>query len=192
VSCAAGRARRNERCGRQLAGSQHGGTPQLRNALVTSPKIRSNAVNSSKVAPGRSCVPTSRRASFPLYRPPARTSRPRGPSRRRRSRRRDRAITGRRAEVTIQDTGTPNGNYVTRSVDALCASGELAISGPRVERRQQLPRAVHGPPGSDPESVEPGRRVQGRRWQRRSRHEHVPGLLRLLPLVLTIVAAGSD
>jgi hypothetical protein len=106
------------------------GTPQLRNGAVTNPKIRSNAVNSSKVAP-RSLL----RSDFAPGQLPAGPTGPQGPAgpagpagaagpagvig----------AITVRRAEVTIQDTGPPNGSYVTRSVDALCASGELAISG---------------------------------------------------------------
>lgn len=106
------------------------GTPQLKDAAVTNAKIKNNAVNSSKVA-ARSLL----RSDFAPGQLPAGPIGPQGPAgpagaagpagpagvlg----------AITVRQATVTVQDTAPPNGSYVTRGADALCASGELAISG---------------------------------------------------------------
>jgi hypothetical protein len=106
------------------------GTRQLVNGAVTNPKIRNNAVNSAKVA-NRSLL----RSDFAPGQLPAGPTGPQGPAgpagpagaagpagvig----------AITVRQAEVTFQDAVPPNGQYVIRSIDANCASGELAISG---------------------------------------------------------------
>ncbi len=105
------------------------GTLQLRTGAVTNPKIRNNAVNSAKVAPRsllRSDFAPGQLPAGPIGPQgptgPAGAAGPAGPAGV------IGAVTVRQAEVTIQD-GTANGQYVTRSVDANCASGELAISG---------------------------------------------------------------
>jgi hypothetical protein len=106
------------------------GTPQLKDAAVTNAKIKNNAVNSSKVA-ARSLL----RSDFAPGQLPAGPTGPQGPAGPAGSAGPAGptgvvgAITVRQATVTVQDTAPPNGNYVTRPVDALCASGELAISG---------------------------------------------------------------
>ena len=105
------------------------GPLQIKNGAVTNPKIRNNAVTSAKVA-NRSLL----RSDFAPGQLPAGPTWPQGPvgpagpagaagpagtiG----------AITVRSANTAIQDT-TVNGQFVTRSVDALCSSGELAISG---------------------------------------------------------------
>jgi hypothetical protein len=106
------------------------GTPQLKDAAVSNPKIKNNAVNSAKVA-NKSLL----RSDFAPGQLPAGPTGPQGPAGPTGAAGAAGpagvigAITVRQAEVTIQDTAPPNGQYVTRSIDALCASGELAISG---------------------------------------------------------------
>ena len=106
------------------------GPLQIKNGAVTNPKLRNNAVTSAKVA-NRSLL----RSDFAPGQLPAGPTGPQGPvgpagpagaagpagtiG----------AITVRSASVTIDNTTATNGQYTTRSVDALCSSGELSISG---------------------------------------------------------------
>jgi hypothetical protein len=113
----------------QLAPSSVG-TLQLKTGAVTNAKIRNNAVTSLKVA-NRSLL----RSDFaPGQLPagpvgpqgpagPAGAAGPAGPAGT------IGAITVRNASVGVDGGAAPNFLYSTRSVEALCASGELAISG---------------------------------------------------------------
>jgi hypothetical protein len=106
------------------------GARQLRTGAVTNAKIRNSAVTSVKVA-NRSLL----RSDFAPGQLPAGPTGPQGPpgpagpqgpagpagtiG----------AITVRSSNVTIDGGTGENGEYITRSVQALCSSGELAISG---------------------------------------------------------------
>jgi hypothetical protein len=109
------------------------GTLQLQNGAVTNPKLRNNAVTSAKVQ-NRSLL----RSDFAPGQLPAGPTGPQGPTgppgptgaagaagpagtig----------AITVRSASVAVDNTTATNGQYTTRSVEALCSSGELSISG---------------------------------------------------------------
>ena len=109
------------------------GTLQLKDSAVTNAKVRNNAINSAKVA-ARSLL----RSDFAPGQLPAGPVGPQGPA----------GPTGpagaagaagpagvvgpvtvRSSSVVIDNTTPTNGLYTTRSVDALCASGELSISG---------------------------------------------------------------
>ena len=114
----------------QLVPRNSVGPVQLRNGAVTNPKLRNNAVNSAKVA-NRSLL----RSDFAPGQLPAGPTGPQGPpgpagaagaagpagtiG----------AITVRNATVPIDNSAPPDGNFVTRPATALCAAGELAISG---------------------------------------------------------------
>ena len=108
------------------------GTPQLRDGAVSNPKIRNNAINSAKVAP-RSLL----RSDFAPGQLPAGPTGPQGPA--------GPAgpagaagpagpagvignVTVRSQSVMIADA-LDNDVYSTAEVQALCASGERAISG---------------------------------------------------------------
>src|SRR4249919_1646702 len=116
------------------------GTPQLKNNAVTAPKIKSasvtnpkianNAVNSAKVAnssltrvdfaPGQlPAGPTGPQGPAG----PTGPAGPRGPSGA------ISAITVRSATVSVPGGTAQNGAYDTATVQALCSSGELSISG---------------------------------------------------------------
>jgi hypothetical protein len=107
------------------------GPLQLRNGAVTNPKLRNNAVTSAKVA-NRSLL----RSDFAAGQLPAGPTGPQGPA--------GAAgpagpagpagtvgaITVRTETIPVTDgPSDPNGEYVTRPATAMCASGELAISG---------------------------------------------------------------
>ncbi len=117
----------------QLVPRNSVGPAQLQDAAVTNAKIRSNAVNSAKVA-NRSLL----RSDFASGQLPAGPVGPQGPAgpagpagaagaagpagvig----------AITVRSASITIDNTTPTNSLYTTREVQALCSSGELSISG---------------------------------------------------------------
>ena len=117
----------------QLVPRNSVGPAQFQAGAVTNPKIRNNAVNSSKVA-NRSLL----RSDFALGQLPAGPVGPQGPAgpagpagaagaagpaglig----------AITVRTSSISIDNTTPTNGLYVTREVQALCSSGELSISG---------------------------------------------------------------
>ena len=109
------------------------GTPQLRDNAVTNAKVRNNAINSSKVA-ARSLL----RSDFAPGQLPAGPVGPQGPAGPAGPAGAAGAagpagvigpITVRSSSVSIDNTTATNGQYTTRSVDALCASGELSISG---------------------------------------------------------------
>lgn len=102
---------------------------KIKSASVTNPKIANNAINSAKVAnksltsvdfaPGQlPAGPTGPQGPAG----PAGPAGPRGPAGA------ISAITVRSQSVTIASSG-PDGNYQTAEVQALCASGELSISG---------------------------------------------------------------
>ena len=117
----------------QLVPRNSVGPAQLQDAAVTNAKIRSNAVNSAKVA-NRSLL----RSDFASGQLPAGPVGPQGPAgpagpagaagaagpagvig----------AITVRSVSILIDNTTPTNGLYTTREVQALCSSGELSISG---------------------------------------------------------------
>ncbi len=106
------------------------GPLQIKNGAVTNPKIRNNAVTSAKVA-NRSLL----RSDFAPGQLPAGPTGPQGPvgpagpAGPAGAAGAIGAITVRSAAVTIDNTTATNGQYTTRSVDALCTSGELSISG---------------------------------------------------------------
>ena len=117
------------------------GPLQLKNGAVTNPKLRNNAVTSAKVA-NRSLL----RSDFAPGQLPAGPTGPQGP------------VgpagpagaagpAGTIGAITVRTTSTAirtrpsTDQVVTRAVDALCSSGELAISGRHgVERQQRRPR----------------------------------------------------
>ncbi len=115
----------------QLVPRNSVGTAQLRDGAVTNAKVRSNAINSAKVQ-NRSLL----RGDFAPGQLPAGPTGPQGPAgpagpagaagpagvig----------AITVRSSSVVIDDAAPgENAKYSTRPATALCASGELAISG---------------------------------------------------------------
>jgi hypothetical protein len=114
----------------QLVPRNSVGTLQIRNAAVTNPKIRNNAVNSAKVA-NQSLT----RADFAPGQLPAGPTGPQGPAGPAGAAGpagpRGRVGTGtvRNQSVAIVDAAANNGTYQTAEVQALCSSGELAISG---------------------------------------------------------------
>jgi hypothetical protein len=109
------------------------GTVQLRNGAVTNPKIRNNSVTSAKVrnrsllrsdfAPGQlPAGPTGPQG-------PAGAAGPAGPAGPAGAAGTIGAITVRSQGVAIADAADNNQVYGTAEVQALCSSGELAISG---------------------------------------------------------------
>lgn len=109
------------------------GTLQLRNSAVTTAKVRNNAITSAKVR-----NQSLRRVDFAFGQLPAGPTGPQGPV--------GPAgpagaagpagpagtigpITVRNASVPIDGGIAENGEYVTRSMQVLCSSGELAVSG---------------------------------------------------------------
>jgi hypothetical protein len=106
------------------------GTLQLKNSAVTNAKVANNAINSAKVknasllrgdfAPGQlPAGPTGPQGPAG----PAGAAGPAGPAGV------IGAITVRSQSVSVGGGTAENGAYTTRSVQALCNSGELAISG---------------------------------------------------------------
>jgi hypothetical protein len=109
------------------------GTAQLQFGAVTNPKIRNNAVNSAKVA-NRSLL----RADFAPGQLPAGPTGPQGPAGpvgpagpagAAGAAGTIGAITVRSSSVLVDNSTPTNGQYATREVQALCAAGELSISG---------------------------------------------------------------
>ena len=105
-------------------------TAKIKNASVTNPKLANNAVNSAKVAnssltrvdfaPGQlPAGPTGPQGPAG----PAGPAGPRGPAGT------ISAITVRSATVSVPGGTAENGSYDTATVQALCNSGELSISG---------------------------------------------------------------
>ena len=105
------------------------GTPQLKDAAVSNPKIKNNAVNSAKVA-NKSLL----RSDFAPGQLPAGPTGPQGPAGPTGATGAAgpagviRAITSRSQSVLIVDA-LDNDLFTTASVQALCVSGERAISG---------------------------------------------------------------
>ena len=105
------------------------GTPQIVNGAVTNPKIRNNAVNSAKVA-NRSLL----RSDFAPGQLPAGPTGPQGPAGPPGAAGAAgpagliRAIAVRQQSALISDA-LDNDVFTSASVEALCASGERAISG---------------------------------------------------------------
>jgi hypothetical protein len=116
----------------QLAPSSVG-TRQLKTGAVTNAKLRNNAVTSVKVA-NRSLL----RSDFAPGQLPAGPTGPQGPAGPAGAAG-PAGPAGTIGAITVRNASVPvagqsglsaeNGSYVTRSVQALCASGELAISG---------------------------------------------------------------
>jgi hypothetical protein len=109
------------------------GTPQLKDGAVTNAKVRNNAINSAKVA-ARSLL----RSDFAPGQLPAGPVGPQGPAGPQGAAGPTGAagaagvigpVTVRSSSVLVDNSTPTNGLYTTRSVDAICASGELSISG---------------------------------------------------------------
>jgi hypothetical protein len=106
------------------------GPLQLKNGAVTNPKIRNNAVTSAKVA-NRSLL----RSDFAPGQLPAGPTGPQGPvgpagpAGAAGPRGTIGTVTVRNQSVPVSDTGDNNEVYATAELQALCSSGELAISG---------------------------------------------------------------
>jgi hypothetical protein len=109
------------------------GTPQLKDSAVTNAKIRNNAVNSSKVA-ARSLL----RSDFAPGQLPAGPIGPQGPAGPQGAAGPAGpagvigAVTVRQASVNVpgsaSDDPMPNGQWITRTVNVNCNSGERAMS----------------------------------------------------------------
>ncbi len=163
----------------QLVPRNSVGTVQLRNAAVTNPKLRNNAVTSAKVA-NRSLL----RSDFAPGQLPAGPTGPQGPA----GPAGAPGPAGPRGTigtVMVREQTMPINGQATGEVQALCASGELAISGGRqLERQRSRTPALRRPSGSGDEHDESGDRVPRLRSQRRSRYpgggKHVQGIRPLL------------
>jgi hypothetical protein len=109
------------------------GPLQLRNGAVTNPKLRNNAVTSAKVA-NRSLLrsdfaPGQLPAGPTGPQGPAGPTGPAGPAGPAGAGGTIKAVTVRTQTVSIPDTTDNNQVYGTGEIQALCNSGELAISG---------------------------------------------------------------
>jgi len=109
------------------------GTAQLRNSAVTNPKIRNNAVTSAKVA-NRSLLrsdfaPGQLPAGPTGPQGPAGAAGPAGPAGAAGARGTIGTVVVRNQSASVTDAVDNNQVYGTAEVQALCSSGELAISG---------------------------------------------------------------
>jgi len=103
---------------------------KIKNASVTNPKIANNAVNSAKVANN-----SLTRVDFAPGQLPAGPTGPQGPAGpagpagAAGPKGAIGAITVRSASIAVPGGTAENGAYDTETIDALCASGELSVSG---------------------------------------------------------------